>query len=308
MKIWQADLAILLAGSLWGFSYLFSRWGLADCSPALFMFCRVLVASLVGLALMWKMIRRTSRAVLKEGLILGALTGSGYLLQVYSINFTTVARASFLTGMCLVGIPVLSYILFRQVVRPHSLVGVIIAVIGLYVFLDPTFGGVNPGDVIGLIAIPAWALYMIYMSVYTEGKTDPDVTYQFLFWQLTAILPLALITFLVFESGLILAPLHPDLGKGLTITPSFLLGVGFTAVLGTLAPVFLHTRSQKYTTAVQAMICFQFEPVTAMVASYFILSEPMNTRTVVGAAIIVAAVVVSETGGYFTDSRRKPPA
>ncbi|MDR0356345.1 MAG: DMT family transporter [Deltaproteobacteria bacterium] len=303
MKVWRADLNILLASSLWGLTYIFGRWALDDCAPALFIFLRIGLAALVSWPFIHKSVKKTTPKVRREGLILGLLTGTGYILQVYSLNFTTVARSAFLTGMCLIGIPILSFILFRQVIKKNSLVGVILAVIGLYIFLDPSFAGVNVGDIIGIIGIPVWALYMIYMSVFTEGKTDPDETNQYLFWQLIGVLPLALLTVLIFESGFVLAPLHPDLAKGLTLTPTFLIGLAFAAVMGTLIPVFLQTRSQRYTTAVQAMICFQFEPVTAAIASFVILHEPMTANTLVGGLIIIMAVLISEIGGILADKR-----
>jgi drug/metabolite transporter (DMT)-like permease len=222
----------------------------------------------------------------------------GYILQVYSINFTDVARAAFLTCICLIGIPIFSFILFKEVIKLHSLIGVILAVIGLYIFLDPNFAGINAGDILGLLSIPPWALYMIYLSVFTNGKEGPDVTNQYLYWQLIGVLPAALMTALIFESGLI-APLHPDLGKGLTLSPKLVIGVVFNGVFASLATVYLQTRCQRYTSAVQAMICFQVEPIVATIAALIILSESLNAHVVVGGIIILSAVVSSELGGIL---------
>ncbi|MDR1546349.1 MAG: DMT family transporter [Deltaproteobacteria bacterium] len=303
MKVWQADLALILGGVLWGLAYIFSSRALADCPPSLFLLLRFSVATAACWLLLRRSIAKTSSKVRRQGLILGFLMGGGYILQIYSINFTEVARAAFLTCMCLLGIPILNFLIFRTVVKLHSLIGVIMATVGLYIFLDPSFTGVNVGDVLGLIAIPVWALYMIYVSVFTEGQDDAEITYQYLFWQLVGVLPLALITALVFESGWLLAPLHPDLGKALTWTRSFVGGLLFTGLAGSLVPVFLQTRSQKYTTAVQAMLCFQVEPVTATVAAFLVLGEPVFVHTVVGGAIILAAVIVSEVGGLWLAKR-----
>jgi drug/metabolite transporter (DMT)-like permease len=305
MKNWQADLMIMLAAGIWGFSYISARWGLSGCSPALFMVLRFSIAAIVVYPFVYKSLKKATKRLRWEGLILGMLMGAGYLLQTYSINFTTVARASFLTGMCLLGIPILGYIIFRQVVKIYSLIGVVIAIVGLYVFLNPSFAGLNVGDIVGLISIPVWALYMIYMSVYTEGKTDPYETYIYLFWQLVGVVPLALITFVIFETNLFMAPLHPDLGKGLTVTPLFLAGLLINATFASLLTVYLQTTAQRYTTAVQAMICFQMEPITAICVAWLILGEKLNTHTVVGGIIIISAVLISELGGIWAESRSK---
>jgi drug/metabolite transporter (DMT)-like permease len=303
MKIWQADLLIILAGIIWGVSYIFSRWGLADCSPALYLFLRFLVASLAAWLLLRRSLKKTTPKIRKEGLTLGLMMGGGYLLQVYSINFTEVARAAFLTSMCLLAIPILSFILFREVIRAHSLFGVVTAVIGLYIFLDPNFAGINAGDILVILAIPMWALYMIYVSVYTRSHEDSDTTYQYLFWQLVGVMPLALIAALIFETGLV-PPLHPDLGKGLALTPKLVIGVVFNGLLATLLTVFLQTKSQKFTTAVQAMICFQVEPVVATISAVFILSEAVNANIVVGGFIIIMAVFLSELGGIISERKK----
>lgn len=296
---------IVLAASIWGLSYIFGRWGLSSCSPALFLVLRFSVAALAVYPLIRRSFAKATNRLRLEGLILGLSMGGGYLLQTYSLNFTSVARASFLTGMCLIGIPILGYVLFRQVIRAHSLAGVALAVIGLYVFLDPGFSGVNVGDLIGLVAIPVWALYMIYVSVYTEGKTDPDITCLYLFWQLVGVIPLALLAFVVFESGLLLPPLHPDLGKGLSVTPIFMVGLLLSALFSSLLTVYLQTKAQRFTTAVQAMICFQMEPVTAIVAAWLILGEPISAHAIVGGLIIISAVLISELGGLWTENKEK---
>ncbi|MDR0621268.1 MAG: DMT family transporter [Deltaproteobacteria bacterium] len=304
MKNWQADLMIMLAASIWGFSYISSRWGLSSCSPALFLVLRFGVAAVAVYPLLRKSLAKADNKLRLEGFILGLLMGGGYILQTYSINFTTVGRASFLTGMCLLGIPILGYVLFRQIVKTHSLIAVVIAIIGLYIFLNPSFSGINVGDVVGLISIPVWALYMIYMSVFTEGKTDPKVTYVYLFWQLVGVVPLALVTYIVFESGLVLPALSPDLGKGLTVTPLFLAGLLLNSLLASLLTVFLQTVAQRFTTAVQAMLCFQMEPLVAIVAGWLVLGEPIDSHTLVGGIIILFAVIFSELGGLWIGPRK----
>jgi drug/metabolite transporter (DMT)-like permease len=304
MKTWQADLLILLGGAIWGLSFIFSRWGLESCSPALFLFLRFTLAALVTWLLFRRRIRRSSRLDIRRGLLLGVMMGVGYLLQTYSLNFTDVTRASFLTGMCLLGIPILSFALFRELISVYSLIGVAMAVVGLYVFLDPSFAGLRSGDVMGLVAIPFWALYMIYLVRFTSGKEGWDATCQYMFWQLAGVMPVALLSALLLESGL-LGDIHPDLSKGLTVAPKFLAGLVFNAVLASVITVLLHTHSQRHTTAIQAMICLQAEPITATATAILLLGEPFNYHVAVGGAIILAAIIVSEAGSLMSAAKRE---
>jgi drug/metabolite transporter (DMT)-like permease len=298
MKIWQADLAIMLSASFWGLSYIFTRWGLVDCSPALFLCFRFGLASIGAAVICRRHFKGMSRKTVKNGLSLGLMMGAGYVLQTYSVNFTEITRAAFLTGMALPAIPLLSFLLFGEKLKKHNLVGIVLALAGLYILMDPSFSGINSGDVLGLISIPVWALYMIYMSVYTVGQKDPKVTYQLLFLQLLGAVPFALVSALIFESGLI-PPIHPDLGKGLSLSSDFFLGLFCCAFLASLATVFIQTRCQKYTSAVQAMLCYQLEPVTASLAAFLILAEPMTANILLGGAIIICGVLLSEFGGIW---------
>jgi drug/metabolite transporter (DMT)-like permease len=148
-----------------------------------------------------------------------------------------------------------------------------------------------------------WALYLIYMNVYTEGEEGFQFTARLLILQFLGAIPLVLLTVLVFESGVI-APLHPDLGQGLNPSVYFWAGLGFCAILASIGIVFIQTACQKYTTPVQAMLCFQFEPVTATVAAVILLDETIGMAAALGAAIIIGGVLTSELGGILL-SRKK---
>ncbi len=179
----------------------------------------------------------------------------------------------------------------------HNLAGVVLALIGLYLLLNPRFEGLNVGDILAFLSVPLWALYMVYMSIFTEGEAGPNATGQMLFLQFLGTVPLAILTVLVFESGWLLPPLHPDLGRPLTLTGTFWAGLIYCALGASMATVFIQTACQKYTTAVQAMICYQSEPVTALVAAVILLGETVSFTAGLGAAIIICGVLASELGG-----------
>ena len=306
MKTWQADLAIVGAGVIWGLSYIFIRWGLDNSSPAVFMSGRFAVALAAALLLCGRRLRGVGRRTVRRGLALGLLMGGGYLLQTYSVNFTDVSRAAFIIALIMPAIPLMAYLLFRERPKPHNLAGMAVALAGLWLLLDPQFTGLNLGDALALLSIPVWALYMIYMNVYTEGDPDPDLTPRLMVLQFVGTLPLALAAALIFESGLCLPPLHPDLGKPLNPTGFFWAGLLFCALLASIGTVFIQTACQKYTTPVQAMICFQSEPVTALAAAVLLLGEALTWSAGLGAALILAGVLASELGGLLAAGRRRP--
>jgi drug/metabolite transporter (DMT)-like permease len=120
------------AAAIWGLSFVFTRWGLESSSPALFLLCRFAVALFVSLILFYKHLKGISKKTVIRGLILGFLMGTGYLLQNYSVNFTEISRAAFIAALTLPAIPLVSFILFRERVKLYNLLGIILAVVGLY--------------------------------------------------------------------------------------------------------------------------------------------------------------------------------
>ncbi|MDR1309681.1 MAG: DMT family transporter [Deltaproteobacteria bacterium] len=303
MKAWQADLAIILAAAIWGMSFIFTSWGLDHSSPALFLLCRFGLALVVSLALFRRHLSGLPRTTAKRGIVLGFYMGGGFLLQTYSINFTEVPRAAFIAAMTLPAIPLVSFILFRTKISLNNLIGIILALIGLYLLLDPSFQGLRPGDVIAFLSVPLWALYMIYMNIYTEGSEEPFLTSRMLVLQFVGAIPLVLVTFVLFESGL-LPPIHPDLGKGLELSGHFVSGLLYCAILASIGIVFIQTACQKYTTAIQAMLCFQFEPVTATIGAWLILDDAVGLKAALGALIIILGVLTSELGGLILAKKR----
>jgi drug/metabolite transporter (DMT)-like permease len=307
MKVWQADLAIILAATIWGMSFIFTRWGLDNCSPALFLLLRFLLALAVSLALFWRHLKGLGRKTFVQGLILGLFMGGGYLLQNYSVNFTEVPRAAFIAAMTLPAIPIVSFLLFREKVKLNNLLGIILALIGLYLLLNPSFKGINAGDIIALVSVPLWALYLIYINKFTEGSEEPHLTSRLLVTQFIGALPLVLLAVIFFESGLLPYP-HPDLGKPLNPAPGFWVGLIYCALLASIGIVFIQTACQKYTTPIQAMLCFQFEPITATIGAYFILSEAIGLKAALGALVIILGVLTSEIGGLIMAARQADKA
>ncbi|MDR1576738.1 MAG: DMT family transporter [Deltaproteobacteria bacterium] len=300
MKAWHADLAIIGAAAIWGMSFIFTRWGLRDASPALFLTCRFGLAMIVSIFIFGHKLQGLSKTTAKRGLLLGLLMGGGYLLQNYSVNFTEVPRAAFIAALTLPAIPIVSFILFREKIKKHNLLGVIITLGGLYLLLDPSFGGVKPGDIIALLSVPLWALYLIYMNIFTqdlEGQTGQLLVLQFM-----GALPLTILVAVFFETGL-WTPLHPDLAKGLTFTKQFWMGLLYCAILASIGIVFIQTACQKYTTPVQAMLCFQFEPVTAAAGAWLFLNETVGVVGVVGGIVIILGVLTSELGGLLSPNQ-----
>ncbi|GHT16458.1 membrane protein [Planctomycetales bacterium] len=318
MKTWQADFLIFIAAVLWGLSYVFAAEGMVFASPALFLLIRFGLALLITFFFFGSMSLRTlKKKTWQRGLFLGMLFGGAYLLQTYAINFTTIPKASFITALVLPTVPFVSWFLLKKPIAVWNILGVVLAMLGIYFLVNPDlreFTNVQAGDIIAFCSIPLWAFYLNYIDIFTTEMEEDADTSKMLMLQFLGAIPVLLFVTIVFESGWVLAPLHPDLGKGFVWNApdlwKFAICMGYLALLGSFALTFIQTAAQKYTTPVKAMVIFQFEPIIATISAilfyYYYLGDADAAPTIsmgIGCVIILTAVLISELGPMLV--RRK---
>ncbi|MDR2756428.1 MAG: DMT family transporter [Planctomycetaceae bacterium] len=304
MKPLHAEFLIFIAAVIWGLSYVFVKEGLFFVSPALFLLIRFSAALLITFFFFGCLSLKTLKwKTWKRGLFLGALFGGAYLLQTYAVNFTTIAKASFITALVLPAVPFVSWFLLKKPITLWNIIGVLLALFGIYFLVDPDlqeFKNIQAGDIIALCSVPLWAFYLNYIDIYTTEMEEDANTAKMLMLQFLGAIPVLLLVTLLFETNSLVPPLHSDLGKGfLWNSPDlwkFFVCLGYLALLGSFALTFLQTAAQKYTTPVKAMILFQFEPIIATVAAVWYYQDVFNFKMGLGCVTILLAVLVSELG------------
>jgi drug/metabolite transporter (DMT)-like permease len=70
-----------------------------------------------------------------------------------------------------------------------------------------------------------------------------------------------------------------------------------TTLFSTLGGLILQNRYQGYTTPTRAALIFSAEPVFASVCSWIVLREVLSPVSMVGALLILSAVLVTELRG-----------
>ena len=77
-------------------------------------------------------------------------------------------------------------------------------------------------------------------------------------------------------------------------TTSLLISMLYLTLFATVLTTYVQTRYQKETTPTRAVIIFALEPVIASIVAYVALSEEMGILGIVGGALIVGGVLLSE--------------
>ena len=265
--------------AIWGLTFVLSKNALAAVGPFAYNTLRMTLGALTLAALTghgWRAVKRSdAEAVLVSGLVLFA----AYTLQAYGQQFTTASKAGFLTGTSVAYVPLFSAWLLRRRPAMGAILGVALAVGGLYLMSGIDGLRLAPGDAWVALSGIGWALYIIALARYS-----PRV--QLLPF---AALHVALAATLSGGVWLLTEPLvwpaAPAVWWGVGITGFLIIGLG-TSVQTWIMRLVAPTRVALITT---------LEPVFAAVAG-LLVGEALTGRVALGGGLILVGMLVAELG------------
>lgn len=274
----RADSSMLMVAFIWGITFVIVKNALADIGPLLFVGIRFTLAFLVLAAISFRDVIKISRATVSDGCLLGLFLFIGYGFQTLGLQYTTSSNAGFITGVSVVLVPIIYALLYRKRPAAKTVFTIIIAAIGLFLISVPldTFT-LSYGDLLVLVGAFGFALHIIYVDYHSYKHNALAITgVQILF---VGLLCLAI--------GLVTEPIPPR------ITFNAMFAIIVTAVLATSLSFLLQNYMQQYSTPTRFAIVLASEPVFAALAGYVWAGERLTRLALVGAALILAAMLIS---------------
>lgn len=293
-RVW---IALAIVYVVWGSTYLAIRWALDTIPPFTMASFRYLVAG--GLLLAWAKYRGAPRVVLRD---LGPAFLTGGLMLLCGNGGVVWAEQRIASGLAalLVAVEPLFIVLLQATLprerrRPsaQALFGVAFGVAGVVLLVGPA-GGLGGGraDPWGaaavLFAAFAWALGSLLSRNFAPAASP---------LQATALQMLA--------GGVLLGGASGVAGEWARFSPSLVSGrslaaVAYLVVFGSLvaftAYIWLLRAASPALVSTYAFV----NPVVAVFLGWLLANEAVGSRTLVAAAVIVAAVVLITVG----ESRR----
>lgn len=277
----QAELILVGVTVIWGGTFSVTKDGLGDASPLLFLGIRFLTAWVLLSLLVPSLFRRINRKNLKHGVFLGLLMFFGYGLQNMGLVHTTAGRSGFITYTFALYVPLLQFLIIRQMPHKGNLAGLAVVTLGMILLAGSIGGSLNRGDLLSLLSALSFAFYIVSLDLLTK-KSDT--------WILTNL------QFLVAGVlSLVIAPLVEDVH--FVPSPRLFLGIAYLAVLGSVVAVSLMTRYQKYLSPTKAVLIYAMEPVFSVIVATLFFAEMFSIREGIGSAVILAGVFLSELWG-----------
>jgi drug/metabolite transporter (DMT)-like permease len=272
----KADLVLLLVAVLWGSAFAALRAAGLVGSVFFFNAARFLVAGIILLPfavrtpVTWTQVWWACAA----GMVLFIASA----LQQAGLRTTTAGNAGFLTSLYVVFVPLVMFFGWNDRPHIHSVVAVVLAAMGAYLLSTGGRFHIQVGDLLELGGATFWALHVVLL-----GK----VAYRYNAISFSAGQLLVGSALNWVASALVeppMAVLPPILVTAILYTSVVSLGLGYT----------LQIWGQKNTHPTDAALILSLEAVFAALAGAITLGERLAQIQVLGCAIIVFAVLLSQ--------------
>ncbi|WP_298336066.1 DMT family transporter [Ferrimicrobium sp.] len=278
----RARLGLVSVTALWGVTFSLNQVALHSMAAPTLTFLRFLVASLfllLGFGLRRSFWHDVHRAELLGGLLTGSLLFGGYLTQTEGQRFLSASLAGFLTGLSVVLVPLILWVLHRGLTR-RQLGATLIAAAGLYLLARPQ----GHEGLLGIALVLACALFFALQLVAVEYYRITTVAViRFTLFQMLAVTALAALVAMA-PGGGGLFPLHASQEAWVTVAIN---GVGASA-LGFMA----QTWSLRWLNSIELSVIYSLEPVFAALVALIALHQQEGLTVWIGGMIVVVAMIL----------------
>ncbi len=287
----RADVALLAVTAVWGGTFVTVKDALGAADPFTFLALRFSVGALAAAALAGPSLR--DARVLRHGAVLGLLLFAGYALQTLGLATITPSRSAFITGLTVVFVPFTSAAVAAWPpstpwrLPRASLLSVPIAAVGLWRLtgVDLT-APLARGDLLTLGCAVAYACHVAATGRLARGLP-----------------PMATVAVQLFVVAALSSLTVPWVEHRLVLGPSLVGAVLLTGLVASALAISVQVWAQAHTSALRAAVIFSLEPAFALAFAVVLgLGWPQRDE-LVGGALVVAAVLVSELGGLLGPAR-----
>lgn len=281
---------LLLTAAIWGFAFVAQRVGAQYVEAFTFNGIRFALGaiSLIPLIIYFDKKKKTqyrndnpvelsAYQSIIPGVLIGLALYVAATLQQMGLMYTTAGKASFITGLYIVFVPIIGIFLMHET-GMNSWTGAGLAVVGLYLLSVNEGFSISYGDMLEVMGAIFWAIHLLTID-YFARRIDP---LKLSFTQFATCSILSLLTALIFEqiamSGLSKAWIPILYGGFLSV------GVAYT----------LQVIAQRNARPSDAAIILSMEAVFGATGGALLLGESMSTKGYAGCALMLGGILVSQ--------------
>lgn len=284
----EADGLLLLTAAIWGFAFVAQRAGMEVIGPFAYGAARFALgaAALLPLHAFLRLRRNASpyrprpRAWRAGGAALaGLVLFVAASLQQVGLVHTTAANAGFITCLYVVLVPMVGALLGKAA-GARIWIGALLAVAGLYVLSVGDRLSMSPGDLLVLGGAFFWTGHILLITWLVSRMEALEIAIG----QFVTCAALSLAAALLVEP----APFAGVVPAAVPILYGGLLSIGVAYTLQIVAQRTAHPA--------HASIIMSMEALFAGVGGVLLLGEPLTARLLVGGALMLVGMIVSQLG------------
>ncbi|QBK27009.1 DMT family transporter [Ureibacillus thermophilus] len=274
------EIMLFTTAIIWGSGFAFSAISLNYFTPYQILAVRFTIGVFILSLIFYQRLKNMKKSTIKRGFILGLLLYMAFLLQTVGLQYTTPSKNAFITAINVVIVPFIAFFMDKRKIDRFELSGAFLAIIGIaFLSLELSISEINLGDLLTLGCAFGFAYQIYYTAKYVKDEDPILLTVA----QMGAA---ALFSWLfLFFKGEVEFALE---WKGT-------LSVLYLGLFSTTLAYCFQTMAQKYTNETKTAIILSTEALWGMVFSIIILSEVLTGRMIVGAFLILTAIILAET-------------
>lgn len=292
MKKMRGKLVLFIASLLWGTCFVFQKMGMDYIGAYTLGVFRFLLGAFTLIPLIVFLDKMEHKKHPKKsgvdgsfldknlylgGGVCGTTLFAAASLQQIGLKYTTAGKAGFLTSLEIVLVAVIMICITRKV-QVNTLIGVLLAVIGMYLLCMVEGFYMEKGDAYELAGVIFWAMQILAIDKYS--KMVDVIKLSFVQFVTTGIL--SFVFMVVFEK-----PQWNDIRNGV-------IPILYTAIIEVAVAYTLQIIGQRDTPPAIAAIILSLEAVFSVISGAVILGETMSLREIIGCLCMLAAVIISQ--------------
>ncbi|MBF0201022.1 MAG: DMT family transporter [Desulfamplus sp.] len=306
LKTLKFDLILLFAAAIWGFAFVAQRMGMDHVGPYTFNGLRFALGALTLLPfLILSQIKRKKDAAhgeqsdargaalpvsgdldmakqLKGGILAGIALFAGASFQQVGLVYTTAGKAGFITGLYVVIVPIIG-LLWREKTVAGTWLGAGLASVGLYFLSVGESMTISHGDFLVLMGAFCFAAHVIIVGKLASRMNTLNLSIIQSLVCSAASLAVAVALENITLEGIRMAAVPIFYGG------AFSVGIAYS----------LQIYGQKGTHPANAAIILSLESVFAAIGGWFVLSEVLSGRALMGCAVMLAGMLLSQLYPYM---------
>lgn len=278
---------LILTTLFWGGSFLFSKLGLREIPPLLFVVTRFTLATLIMAVVFVRRLPLLNRGTLRRGAIVGLALGLTNMSFVFGIQGTSISRAGVLNNLFVLFIPIITKLVWKDRIGKVNMAGIGLAVAGIWLLATSGGVGFNRGDLLSTLCALFIAGHIISVS---KVLRDDDV-------YMVSMVQFGTVACMSGIAALLTAPPLP-----VSVSPLAIGAVVYCAIFPTVFCFTLQNIYQRHVTPTRAGLVYTLDPVWSLVAGFFVLGERLNPLEWLGCGMIFLAALVPLAVRFVVES------